>query len=249
MVPESQKISSERLTGALLHRQATGALGSWGKKEIKNKVEIAIRELREIGEILRKSAMGKKEVPEEKPFWETVLKKVRTDIESMQEMLDVLEGRRKLEGEEEIEELKRISEKLLPMSLHPARRLEYLARTEVCLDGKPIRLADSLGEEFRAALSTIEIGELARATKLPSLEEVYKTILELMNSSSEVEENPLSINASVSVKPGYELGLIKEVSLFIDYEELREWKTQGGKWSAYTRFKLRDALSVTTPHS
>jgi hypothetical protein len=244
VVSGSQKMPLEHQINELLHRQATGALNSWGRKEIKYRVETDIRELREIEKILRKFAMRKKEVPEEKTFWETVLKKVLTDIESMQEMLDVLEGRRKLEGEEEIEELKRISEKLRPMSLHPARRLEYLARTEVCLDGKPIRLADSLGEEFRAALSTIEIRELTRATKLPSLEEVYKTILGLMNSSSEVEENPLSINASVMVKAGYELGLIKRASLFIDYKELRERKTQGGEWSVYTRFSLEDTMSV-----
>lgn len=65
-----------------------------------------------------------------------------------------------------------------------------------------------------------------------------------MNSSSEVKENPLSINASVTVGPGYELGLIKRASLFIDYKELREWKTQGGEWSVYTRFNLRDTMSV-----
>lgn len=238
VVSGSQKMPLEQQINELLHRHATGALNSWGRKAIKYHVKEAIRELGEIEKILRKFAMGKKEVPEEKTFWETVLKKVLTDIESMHEMLDVLEGRRKLEGEEEIEELKRISEKLMPMSLHPTRRLEYLARTEVCLDGKPIRLADSLGEEFRAALSTIEIRELARATRLPPLEEAYKTILGLMNSSSEVEENPLSINASVMVEAGYELGLIKRVSLFIDYKELREWKTQGGEWSVYTRFNL-----------
>jgi len=244
VVSGSRKMPLEHEINELLHRQATGALNSWGRKEIKYNVKKDITELGEIEKILRKFAMRKKEVPEEKTFWETVLKKVLTNIESMQEMLDVLEGRRKLEGEEEIEELKRISERLRPMSLHPARRLEYLARTEVCLDGKPIRLADSLGEEFKVALSTIEIRELARATKLPSLEEVYKTILGLMNSSSEVEENPLSINASVKVGPGYELGLIEWAYLSIDYKELREWKTQGGEWSVYTRFNLWDAMSV-----
>ena len=244
VVSGSRKMPLEHEINELLHRQATGALNSWGRKEIKYNVKKDITELGEIEKILRKFAMRKKEVPEEKTFWETVLKKVLTNIESMQEMLDVLEGRRKLEGEEEIEELKRISERLRPMSLHPARRLEYLARTEVCLDGKPIRLADSLGEEFKVALSTIEIRELARATKLPSLEEVYKTILGLMNSSSEVEENPLSINASVKVGPGYELGLIEWAYLSIDYKELREWKTQGGEWSVYTRFNLWDDMSV-----